>query len=342
MTGAEPIAASPRRRRRAPPAAKSLRRLPLGSLRVFVAVAQHLHFTRAADALGVTAGAASLQIRSLEEYLRRPLFRRNGRSVSLTREGAALLPRVQYALGELERALDDSREVGSGGPLRVSMLGSFLNHWLLPRLPELRTRYPAIDLHIDTSVALVDFVREDQHAAIRLGTGDWPNVLSEKLLDEWLVPVCTPVLHARNGPVRDAKDLARYTLVHSTSEPWTEWLLADRLRGAAAAPYAGASFDDSSAVVRYALRGYGLALARWSLVADEVSSGALVIASPTPVRHARAYWLVCPQRVQSLQAFMDFRDWLRAEMHAFPLPPGAQAESTTAPSHRLRRITKQA
>jgi LysR family glycine cleavage system transcriptional activator len=311
-------------------------------------VAQHLNFTRAADALGVTVGAASLQIRALEEYLRRPLFRRNGRTVGLTPEGAALLPRVQYALVELERALDDSRDAGGGGPLRVSMIGSFLHHWLLPRLPGLRARYPAIDLHIDTSVTLVDFAREDQHAAIRLGNGGWPSVLSEKLLEEWLVPVCTPALYARNGPVRDADDLARYTLVHSTSEPWTEWLLADRPHGAAAAPYAGSSFDDSSAVVRYALRGYGLALARWSLVSDEVTSGALAIASPTPVRYARAYWLVFPQRVQSLQAFMDFRDWLRAEMCHFPLPPGTQTGAATArgggdrPGGHGRAITKQA
>ncbi len=76
------------------------RRLPLGSLRVFVAVAEHLNFTRAGEALGVTPGAASLQIRALEEYLSRPLFRRNGRVVELTTEGAALLPRVQQALGD--------------------------------------------------------------------------------------------------------------------------------------------------------------------------------------------------------------------------------------------------
>ena len=68
-----------------------MRRLPLGSLRVFLAVAHHLSFTRAADALGVSASAASLQIRSLEEYLARALFRRDGRQVHLTDEGAALL-----------------------------------------------------------------------------------------------------------------------------------------------------------------------------------------------------------------------------------------------------------
>ena len=97
-------------------AIRPLRRLPLGSLRVFVAVAQHLSFTRAADALGVSASAASLQIRALEEYLSRRLFRRNGRQVLLTNEGSALLPRVQHALQELERAVDDVRLERMAGP----------------------------------------------------------------------------------------------------------------------------------------------------------------------------------------------------------------------------------
>jgi len=279
----------------------------------------------------VTAGAASLQIRALEEYLRRPLFRRSGRAVSLTSEGAALLPHVQQALGELERALDDSRGERGAGPLRVSMLGSFLHHWLLPRLPQLRSQFPAIDLHIHTSPGMVDFVRDDQHAAIRLGAGDWPNLHVDKLLDEWLVPVCTPEMYARLGPVRDADDLARYTLVHSTTEPWTAWLLAGRMTDDSTSPFSGARIDDSAAIVRCALQGYGLVLARWSLAADEVTAGRLVVASPKPVRYCRSYWLVCPQRSQALDTLQDFRHWLYAEMTAFPLPPGATPGSAGDP-----------
>jgi LysR family glycine cleavage system transcriptional activator len=280
----------------------------------------------------VTASAASLQIRALEEYLRRPLFRRSGRAVTLTSEGAALLPRVQQALGELERALDDSRGEPSGGPLCISMLSSFLHHWLLPRLPRLRAQHPQIDLHIDTSTRLIDFVRDQQHAAIRLGTGGWPNVHAEKLLDEWLVPVCAPALYARHGPVRDADDLARYSLVQSTSEPWTAWLLDGRGAADGDAQFSGARIDDSSAIVRLALQGYGLALARWSLVAAEVAAGQLVIASPKPVRYSRAYWLVSPQRAQVLESLTGFRDWLRAEMAAFAAPPGATpVESVNRP-----------
>jgi LysR family glycine cleavage system transcriptional activator len=242
-----------------------------------------------------------------------------------------LLPRVQRALGELERALDDSRAERDAGPLRVSMLSSFLHHWLMPRLPRLRSQHPHIDLHIDTSTRLIDFVREDQHAAIRMGNGGWPNVHEEKLLDEWLIPVCTPALYAKHGPVNDADDLARYTLVHSTTEPWTAWLLAGRMVDDSSSPVSGARIDDSSAIVRFALQGSGLALARWSLVAEEIAAGQLVIASPKPVRYPRSYWFICPQRAQAMDTLMGFRDWLRAEMAAFPPPPGAGCSGPTTP-----------
>src|SRR5690242_15771281 len=69
------------------PSRTAYRRAPLGSLRVFVAVAEHKSFTRGADALGLTTSAASMQVQALEDYLRVSLFRRNGRQVELTSEG---------------------------------------------------------------------------------------------------------------------------------------------------------------------------------------------------------------------------------------------------------------
>ena len=289
-------------RKRATPdqsAAPSVRRLPLGSLRVFIAVAHHLSFTRAADALGVTASAASLQIRSLEEYLARALFRRDGRQVHLTDEGAALLPRVRQALEQLERAVDDVRRDRSAGPLRISTLGSFLQQWLLPRLERFRVACPQIDLHMHTSNELVDFVREDFHAAIRFGKGGYPNLHYEKIIDEWIVPVCTPALYQKFGPLRTPDDLRRYPLLHSLSEPWTTWLFDGRSSPEVQC-LRGAVFDASLPVVRMAVQGAGLVLARWSLVADEIASGLLVRASDRPLRQEESYWLVCPPRAKSL------------------------------------------
>jgi LysR family glycine cleavage system transcriptional activator len=284
-------------------------------LRVFVSVAQHLNFTRAADALGVTASAASLQVRALEEYLGQRLFRRNGRMVHLTNEGAALLPRVQQALEELERAVDDVRLDRHPGPLRVTTLPSFLQLWLLPRMARFRSAHPEIDLHIHTSADTVDFVRDDFHLAIRFGMGGWANLWAEKVLDEWLLPVCTPALYAKHGAVRTAPHLKPYPLVHSVSEPWTAWLFdgrADHYAGG----FRGAVFEDSESVVRMAVQGAGLALARWSLVADEIHCGTLVAAG-RPVQYDRSYWLVCPTRVRELKSAGTFMNWIRAEADLF-------------------------
>jgi DNA-binding transcriptional LysR family regulator len=70
----------------------------LRELRYFVAVAEHLHFTRAAEALYVSQPALSKQIRALENQLRTPLFHRDRRSVRLTPTGEALLPGARAAL----------------------------------------------------------------------------------------------------------------------------------------------------------------------------------------------------------------------------------------------------
>ena len=89
------------RRVRKTEVARSFDRLPLNALRVFEAVAARLSFAAAADALHVTPAAVSMQIRTLEDYLRVPLFRRSGRTIALSAEGALLLPGVRCGLAEL-------------------------------------------------------------------------------------------------------------------------------------------------------------------------------------------------------------------------------------------------
>src|SRR5438477_12640205 len=189
------------------------RRAPLASLRVFVAVAEHKSFTRGADALGVTASAASMQVQALEDYLRVPLLRRNGRQVELTPQGALLRPKVEQALADLERAIDEARADRGSGPLRVTTIASYLAQWLLPRLPDFTSHHAGIDVQIHTSTELVDFVQTGMDAAIRFGAGTWPRLHVQKLFDEWLVPVCTPALLPRDGLIAAARDLKRFRLL---------------------------------------------------------------------------------------------------------------------------------
>jgi LysR family transcriptional regulator, glycine cleavage system transcriptional activator len=320
------MAKSTRRpRRRVVKPTSGIRRLPLGSLRVFVAVAEHLSFTRAAASLGVTVSAASMQIQALEQHLGLPLFRRAGRTVELTAEGVQLLPRVREGLGILQGAIDDARSVRGGGALRISTLHSFLLQWLLPRLPDFEITHPKIDLLVETSNTVVDFNRSNIHAAVRMGKGNWPGLHTEKIMDEWLVPVCSPAMLARLGPVDNHDDLKRYRLLHSSSEPWSVWPAAVRDESWDETwPERGSAFDDSTAIVRSAEAGAGLALARWSLVANEVNSGRLVVASRHVTAYGRAYYFVCPTRLRSVAKVCAFRDWLMAQGAGHSLPHHAR------------------
>jgi LysR family transcriptional regulator, glycine cleavage system transcriptional activator len=303
------------------PSRTAYRRAPLASLRVFVAVADHKSFTRGADALGISTSAASLQVHALEEYLRVPLLRRNGRHVELTPVGERLLPKVEQALADLERAIDEARADRGAGPLRVTTLAFFLAQWLLPRLPKFTAQHASIDVQIHTSVGLADFVTMGMDAGIRFGGGNWPRLHSEKLFDEWLVPVCTPALLRRHGPIAGPEDLKRHKLLHSPHEPWTAWLLEGGLDEEW--PSAGAAFDDAISIVRAAEAGQGLALAMWSLVADNVKIGRLAVAGRA-VRAARAYYFVCPTAHLAIDKVATFREWLMGECISFPAPPPAR------------------
>ena len=296
--GRAPRAPAPRRR-----PGTAIRRLPLASLRVFVAVAEHLSFTRAADALGVTTSAA----------------------------------KVREGLANLERALDEARAERGVGPLRVTMLASFLGQWLMPRLAAFSDLHPRIDLQIHTSTTPVDFARTGFHAGIRFGAGTWPHLHVEKLLDEWLVPVCRPALLKKHGPVMNADDLKRYRLMHSTSEPWSTWLFNDA--ALERWPSSGIAFDDSVAIIRATEAGQGLALARWSLVADDVLDGRLAVASPRTLKFFRSYYFVCPPAHAKLDKVEAFRRWVQDEARHFAAPPGVTPDPRpdgSTPAERSR------
>lgn len=292
-------------------------RLPLNALRVFEAVATRLNFGEAAEALHVTPAAVSQQIKALEDYLQTPLFRRKGRNVQLTPEGAQLLPGVRRGLDELESTLNSLRRDRQSGTVNVSTLSSFLQKWLTPRLADLRERHPEIELRIHTSPEPVDFARTDFHAAVRLGNGAYPGLHTEKLLDDWLVAVAAPPVLKRHGPLPEAGELAHYPLLHGNDLVWAEWsaLGATRRRGAP-----GAYIDDSASLLSAVIEGLGFAVLRWSLVAGDLAAGRVALASERVVPYRFAYYFVCPPAYVTLPKVATFAAWLREQAGRFAPP----------------------
>lgn len=299
-------------------------KLPLNALRAFEAVAAHLSFTDAAQSLHVTTAAVSSHIKSLEEFLETPLFVRHSRSVRLTPQGARLLPGIQRGMAELTRAVDQLQNDRTSGLLNISLLGSFLQKWLLPRLSDFYQKHPEVDLRFNASRELVDFMQTDFHAAVRYGGGSWPQLRAEKMLDDWVFPVASPALFAKLGPVETMGDLNKYPLLHSSSEPWADWLR--RVGGDTMRVERGPVMDDSASLLAAAEQGHGLALARWSLVAGDLAAGRLVRPSAQSVRQTNAYYFVAPAHNFDLPKVLRFRDWLHAVCSEFSPPEGERLE----------------
>ena len=99
----------------------SYRLPPLNGLRAFEAAARHLSFTRAADELGVTPGAVSQQVKSLEGALGVTLFRRLPRGLILTDEGEAYLPAISSAFDLISRATEKTAPALRGRKLRLGI-----------------------------------------------------------------------------------------------------------------------------------------------------------------------------------------------------------------------------
>ena len=297
-------------------------RLPLNALRVFEAVATRLNFSDAAEALHVTPAAVSQQIKALEDYLQTPLLRRNGRGVQLTLEGTRLLPGLRRGLDELESALQQVRRERESGTVNVTMLSSFLQKWLTPRLANLHAHHPEIDFRIHTSAEIVDFARSDFHAAIRLGKGNYPGLHTEKLLDEYMVAVATPEVLAKHGPIPEAHELSRLPLLHGDEIDWADWCAGNtepltRLRGA--------YLDDSVGLLTAVVEGLGYGIIRWSLAACELQAGRLALASQQVLRHRNSYYFVCPEGYLALPKVAALRGWLVQQAQDFAPPPMLEA-----------------
>ena len=292
-------------------------RLPLGALRVFEAVAAHLSFSAAADALNVTPAAVSQQIKMLEGYIQVPLFRRNGRRVEVTEEGLELLPAVRAGLEKLEAALQQIKHHRRAGPLQITLLSSFLQIWLLPRIRSFRRKYPNIELRFHTSREMVDFSRSAHHVAIRFGRGDYPNLHSEKILDDWLVPVASPDLIKQHGMIERGANLSKYPLLESGDEPWSVWSQTEEDTAWHSRP---PSIEDSAGLLAAAEEGLGYALARWTLVSRALHKGTLRLAGKGALPYGFAYYLVCPKNFLAIPKVAQFREWILAAAREFPGP----------------------
>ena len=291
-------------------------RLPLNTLTAFRAVAELENLRAAAESLHLTHSAVSQQIRGLEDQLGFALFERRGRRVVLNPAGQALLRSVQAALATLDDGVQAAAAAATGEAqrLRVTVLPSFANRWMLPRISRWRERHPTLALEIDASFRAVDLQREGFHAAVRQGIGPWAGLESERLFEQPPIIVVGSSSAARRLLGAQPEALAREPLL-GDSDLWKHWFAA---AGVKANVRTVAVFNDAGLMLQAAEQNLGLALARELLAADALCDGRLVQLSPISVTHedAQPYHLVYPPNLRDWPPLASFRDWLRDEIDA--------------------------
>ncbi|TCS64778.1 transcriptional regulator GcvA [Varunaivibrio sulfuroxidans] len=285
---------------------------PLKQLRTFEAAARHLSFTRAAEELGVTQAAVSHQIKTLEDQLGLPLFRRLKKTLLLTDAGQTLFPAVSAALDDLADALEHVRAQDAGGVLNITTLPSIATKWLVPKLGRFRRRHPDIDVRLSTDYEIVDLERTGYDLAIRYGKGEWPGCVAWPLLQEEMSPVCSPSLLEGDIPLDKPEDLARHTLLQDAGIDWRLWFEAADVR--CDHPERGPWFLDSGLAVQAAVEGQGVLLGRSTLVADDLASGRLVKPFDISLPAEYAYYVVCPRARADRPKIKAFVEWIRGEV----------------------------
>jgi LysR family transcriptional regulator, glycine cleavage system transcriptional activator len=288
------------------------RKLPnLTALRAFEAAARHQNFSRAADEIHVTHGAISHQVRALEEELGVPLFTRLGKRISLTENGRQFAIALRKSLLDIALATDAVKASPEHRRLTISSLSSFAARWLSPRLGRFIEQYPDIEVRLQSNTYLTDFAREEVDVAVRFGGGNYPGLFEELLMDDYYYPVASPRFNGGKLPATP-QELVRGALLRCELEPWLPWFRAAQVD--LPEPAAGIVFQDAAILLRAALDGQGIALARHVIAASDVRSGDLVRLFDTTVKCPSSYYFVCPPGALEKSQVQDFRSWLFSEV----------------------------
>jgi LysR family glycine cleavage system transcriptional activator len=290
---------------------KSLPASPLRALQAFDAVVRAGSVVGACDELAVTASAISHLLRQLERRLGTPVFARNGRKLVLTPDGERLAAAVTPALATIHDALGGF--IRRDTELRISLLSSFAIHWLIPRLSRFQLQHSDIELFLSTSTRMVDLASETFDCAIRLGRGDWPNVMADELYREELVVAGSPHLLPSGGG-RKSKELTRAILLQARSRPrdWDHWFKAAGVENFKVRK--GPIFETRALAIQAAIARMGFVIVDPRFIEAELANGQLRIAHPLRVRLDDAYWLVWRPGREVTRPVASFRRWLAAEL----------------------------
>jgi DNA-binding transcriptional LysR family regulator len=267
--------------------------MTLEQLRIFVAVAERGHMTRAAESLGMTQSAVSAAVRALENQYGTQLFDRIGRGIELTEIGQRFLPEARAVLNRAATARSSLADLSetTRGALSIAASQTIASYWLPRRLTAFHGAYPDVRLHISIgNTRQVEQAVADGSADVGLVEGRTQHpALSRLHVDDDRLVLVVSSAHPLPPICADGKlDLRALSWVIREEGSGTRDILEDLARRE------GIDFEDlriflvlpSNEAVREAVEaGAGATIVSEHVVARDIAAGALVpIAIDLPQR----------------------------------------------------------
>jgi DNA-binding transcriptional LysR family regulator len=300
----------------------------LAELNAFVAVAEHLSFTKAAAQAGIALPTMSQTIRSLEERLGVRLFNRTTRSVALTEAGERLLAEIQPVIEGIDHALESvnlfrDKPVGT---LRLAVSRPAATRVLAPIIQPFLAEYPAIRLEVAVDDTRSDIVSGRFDAGIRVGQRVERDMTALRLLDDFMMlAVAAPSYVARHPAPALPKDLHHHNCIRYRL-PWDgsiqPWIFNKGRQDIEITVEGSLVVNDPELLLSATLDGVGIAYLAQPLAAPYLAKGQLVAMLQGWCSTRPGIFLYYPSRRQipmPLQVFLTFiRSWRRAGLLQLP------------------------
>jgi len=283
----------------------------LGSISVFVLVAETRSFTEAGRVMGVSSSAIGKSVARIEERLGVRLFHRSTRSITLTGEGALFLERSRRILAEVEAAEQELTEAAATprGKLRISV--PQVRGLLMPVLADFMRAYPDIELDVDFSDRMVDVIEEGFDAVVRTGKPEDSRLMSRFLGHYQLVLVGSPDYFTKHGIPHQPRDLGDHACLRhkfcatGKLEAWPLRHEPGTPEPVLRTPLVSTTIESLNHVVH---EGLGIACLPDYMVRESVAQGRLLRVLDDYLEHQGSFWMLWPSSRHAsakLRVFID-------------------------------------
>ncbi|NNG41881.1 LysR family transcriptional regulator [Pseudoalteromonas sp. NEC-BIFX-2020_002] len=283
---------------------------PLHLLSIFEAAGRLENFKAASEELFITPSAVSHQIKALEGHLGFALFQRKSRGVALNAAGEMYLKYVQRGLNQFEDGTKKLQHHFSSPALKISCFTSLASNIIIPQLGAFQAAHPDIEIKIEIGNKLSDLRYDDIDLAIRLGDGNWPNTMTQKLVDIQVAAVCSPTFAKQHQP-QLLTDISQLPLIDFTyiDDAWQQW--AKAMGVTLNSSKRSLTFNDYESAMNAATQGLGMTLAMFPIENTSLSHGMIVAPFNEFIPYPKSLYAVYRQEDAERHDIQCFINWLK-------------------------------